>query len=100
MCVYMTIFELTNLFVTVIVYACFLHYEKAFNKVRHGKLLKILLNTNTDDKDIRIIANLQWKRELWPKTKHKKTQSTYYYIIIIKNPGPINNGLTTGESSG
>lgn len=45
------------------VYACFIDFEKAFDKVKHQKMLDILKNTGLDDKDIRIIANLYWKQK-------------------------------------
>ena len=46
--------------VNVDVHLCFIDFEKAFDKIKHQKLLDILLNTGMDDKDIRIIANLYW----------------------------------------
>ena len=42
------------------VYMCFIDYEKAFDKVRHPELVKILRNLNLDGKDIRLITNLYW----------------------------------------
>ena len=33
-------------------YACFLHYTRAFDRVRHEKLIKILQNLNLYEKDI------------------------------------------------
>ena len=34
-------------------YVCFLDYTKAFDKVRHGEMLEMLQNLDTDDKDIK-----------------------------------------------
>lgn len=42
------------------IYLCFIDYEKAFEKVRHGKLIEILQSIDLDNRDIRIIANLYW----------------------------------------
>ncbi|CAG9834055.1 unnamed protein product, partial [Diabrotica balteata] len=44
------------------VFACFVDFEKAFDKVQHVKLLQILKNIGTDDKDIRVIKNLYWNQ--------------------------------------
>lgn len=40
------------------VFVCFIHYEKAFDRVKHEKLMQILRSARIDDKDIRIIKNL------------------------------------------
>jgi Reverse transcriptase (RNA-dependent DNA polymerase) len=40
------------------VYTCFIGFEKAFDKVRHQKLLETLGNTGIDSKDVRLIRNL------------------------------------------
>ena len=39
-------------------YVCFIDYKKAFDRVRHDRLLKMLKNIGIDDKDYRIIKNL------------------------------------------
>ncbi|RZF39012.1 hypothetical protein LSTR_LSTR014708 [Laodelphax striatellus] len=44
------------------VYACFIDYQKAFDRVQHQKLADILRNIGLDDKDIRIIVNLYWNQ--------------------------------------
>ena len=44
------------------VYACFIDYEKAFDRVYHSTLMKILADINIDSKDRRIIQNLYWKQ--------------------------------------
>ena len=45
------------------VYVCFVDFEKAFDRVRHNKLVQILLNVGVDKNDIRIIQNLYWSQE-------------------------------------
>jgi len=41
------------------VYACFVDYMKAFDQVRHTKVLQ---KTSLDGKDLRIIGNLYWNQ--------------------------------------
>ncbi|NNK27532.1 MAG: RNA-directed DNA polymerase, partial [Flavobacteriaceae bacterium] len=41
-------------------YICFIDYEKAFDKVKHTKLMDILKTTEIDGKDLRLIQNLYW----------------------------------------
>jgi len=45
------------------VYACFIDFQKAFDRVNHQKLIGILQNSVIDDKDIRIISNLYWPKK-------------------------------------
>ena len=42
--------------------ACFIDYEKAFDRVNHEKMMKIQKKCNIDDKDLRIIQNLYWNQ--------------------------------------
>ena len=42
--------------------ACFMVYEKAFDKVRQEKLLEILKDLGVDGKDLRLIKNLCWRQ--------------------------------------
>ena len=42
------------------VYGCFIDYAKAFDRVKHEKLIEILENLGVDGKDIRLIVNLYW----------------------------------------
>lgn len=42
------------------VYVCFVDFSKAFDNVKHEKLVELLKTTGLDSKDIRIIANLYW----------------------------------------
>lgn len=45
------------------VFACFVDYEKAFDRVRHNRLIERLLQAGVDEKDIRIIKNLYWRQK-------------------------------------
>lgn len=40
------------------VHLCFTYFSKAFDNVKHEKLIEVLRNTGIDGKDIRIIANM------------------------------------------
>ena len=44
------------------IYACFIDYEKAFDRVFHSVLMEMLSGVNIDSKDRRIIQNLYWKQ--------------------------------------
>ena len=48
--------------VNVDVFMCFVDYEKAFDTVKHDKLLNVLSNIGLDGRDMRIIANLYWNQ--------------------------------------
>lgn len=41
---------------------CFVDYEKAFDRVQHHKLMKILKTLGIDGKDVRCIENLYWNQ--------------------------------------
>ena len=40
------------------VYLCFIDYAKAFDKVRHSDVFKMLSNLNIDGKDLTLLKNL------------------------------------------
>ena len=44
-------------------YICFVDFEKAFDKVKHEDLIKMLEELELDGKDLRLIKNLYWKQE-------------------------------------
>lgn len=44
------------------IYACYIDFTKAFDTVKHDKLISILKTKNIDGHDIRIIANLYWNQ--------------------------------------
>jgi len=43
-------------------FLCFIDYSKAFDNVKHEKLLEMLEDIQIDGKDLRIIRNLYWKQ--------------------------------------
>uniref|UniRef100_A0A8D8SN59 Craniofacial development protein 2 n=1 Tax=Cacopsylla melanoneura TaxID=428564 RepID=A0A8D8SN59_9HEMI len=45
------------------VFMCFIDFEKAFDKVRHNKLIEVLRKTGIHDKDLRIIKNLYFNQK-------------------------------------
>lgn len=42
------------------VYACFIDYEKAFDRVNHQRMIECLKNIGTNEKDLRLIVTLYW----------------------------------------
>uniref|UniRef100_A0A8D8Q762 Craniofacial development protein 2 n=1 Tax=Cacopsylla melanoneura TaxID=428564 RepID=A0A8D8Q762_9HEMI len=44
------------------IYACFVDYQKAFDRIRHEKMIEILKTIGMDGKDLRIIRNLYWNQ--------------------------------------
>ena len=44
-------------------YLCFIDYSKAFDKVKHENLFKILTQLQVDSKDLRILQNLYWEQK-------------------------------------
>lgn len=44
------------------IFACFIDYEKAFDKIQHEKMMQILKDTGIDGKNLRIIRNLYWNQ--------------------------------------
>lgn len=44
------------------IYVCFLDYNKAFDRVRHDRLIQLLRKKNLDTKDIRIISHLYYNQ--------------------------------------
>ncbi|RVE51364.1 hypothetical protein evm_003919 [Chilo suppressalis] len=56
------------------VYLCFIDYEKAFDRVRHDRLIKILNDVGLDNKDIRIIKNLYWNQRATVRIEGEETE--------------------------
>ena len=57
------------------VIACFIDYEKAFDKVKHADLIRMLQERNIDDKDINVIKNLYWNQEAIIKSETSTSKS-------------------------
>ena len=43
-------------------YICFIDYTKAFDRIKHTKMIKCLQEIGIDDKDLQIIAKLYWEQ--------------------------------------
>ena len=43
-------------------YAIFVDYKKAFDKVKHQEIVNDLKSVNIDSKDIRLLTNLYWSQ--------------------------------------
>ena len=52
------------------VFACFIDYEKAFDKVNHKKMVECLINVGMRGKDIRFIRNLYWEQKAFIKLEN------------------------------
>ena len=42
------------------IYACFINYTKAFEKIRHEDMLQVLRDLLFDGKEIKLVINLFW----------------------------------------
>ena len=47
------------------IYACFIDYEKAFDRVNHEEMIKCLIDIGVDGKDIKLITNLYWSQKAY-----------------------------------
>ena len=45
------------------IYLCFIDYEKAFDRVKHAKIIECMENLDIDVKDISFIRNLYWNQK-------------------------------------
>ena len=55
-------------------YLCFVDYEKAFDKVKHEDLMKMLERLEIDGKDLRIIKNLYWNQKVAVKIDDEESK--------------------------
>ena len=55
------------------VYICFIDYTKAFNRVKHIKIIECLSEIGIDDKDLQIISKLHWEQSAWIRTESGMT---------------------------
>lgn len=55
------------------VFACFIDYEKAFDRVQHVKMVEMLRAAGVDGKDTRLIENLYWYQRGEVRVEHNKT---------------------------
>lgn len=56
------------------VYACYIDFEKAFDKVKHDKLHQLLISKGIDSDDARIIINLYWGQMASAKVENQFTE--------------------------
>lgn len=55
-------------------FLCFIDYEKAFDRVQHEKLFNMLIETDIDSKDLRLIRNLYWNQKAAVDIDKRKTE--------------------------
>jgi hypothetical protein len=57
------------------VYVCFLDYEKAFDRVKHDDMMRILKERNVNAFDRRIVENLYWKQRAAIRVEGQETET-------------------------
>jgi len=57
------------------VYTCFIDYRKAFDMVRHNKLIEVLRSTSIDEHDINIITELYWNQNAEIRVEYSTSES-------------------------
>lgn len=62
------------------IYACFIDFEKAFDKVQHDKLKQILIEKNINSKDLQIIKCLYWNQTAQIKVDEELSED----IMILR----------------
>ena len=58
------------------VYMCFIDYTKAFDRVQHDELLKMLMNLDLYGKDIHLIQNLYWEQSACIRIENEMSEYT------------------------
>ena len=56
------------------VYICFIDYTKAFDRVKHSKIIECLSEIGIDDKDLQIITKMYWEQTAVVRTEHDITE--------------------------
>lgn len=56
------------------IYLCFIDYTKAFDRVRHDKLMELMRKTGIPNHEIRLIANLYWRQTATVRTNKGETE--------------------------
>ena len=51
------------------VYVCFIDHSKAFDKVKHEKMMQILSELDIDGEYLRTVRNLQWEQSTAIRTE-------------------------------
>ncbi|XP_042870688.1 uncharacterized protein LOC122252328 [Penaeus japonicus] len=57
-------------------FMCFIDYTKAFDKVQHEELLRLLQGLDLDGKDIRLIRNLYWEQKACMRVDNNTSKYT------------------------
>ena len=57
-------------------YMCFISYTKAFHRVQHDELLKMLMNLDLYGKDIHLIQNLHWEQSACIRIENEMSEYT------------------------
>ena len=55
-------------------YICFIDYTKAFDRVKHSKIIECLSEIGIDDKDLQIITKVYWEQTVVVRTEHGITE--------------------------
>ena len=55
-------------------YVCFIDYEKAFDRVKHGELINMLERIGADGKDVRMIENVYWNQKAAIKIEGEQSE--------------------------
>ena len=55
-------------------YICYIDFQKAFDTVKHEKMMEILEEIGLDRKDLRVIRNLYWNQKATVKIGEKETE--------------------------
>ena len=56
------------------VYICFIDYTKAFDRVKHSKIIQCLSEIGIDYKDLQIITKMYWEQTAVVRTEHGITE--------------------------
>ena len=58
------------------VYICFIDYTKAFDRVKHSKIIECPSEIGIDDKDLQIITKMYWEQTAVVRTEHGITEES------------------------
>ena len=56
------------------IYACFIDYEKAFDRVHHESMINRLKDVGLNGKDINVIVNLYWTQKAYIQLEQDLTE--------------------------
>src|SRR5437867_4897837 len=57
------------------IYLCFIDYQKAFDRVRHEKLVEIMKNAGIPELERRLIINLYWEQQAMVRWENDTTRT-------------------------